>query len=338
MNSIIKLLFYKTYEDRLSKLKIISFLWFILWLILFIMMGYGIGSIFGAIMMTIPLFSIGLIIRILFIDKDEDEKGDSANVKAADSNENKASKADSADAKAADSNKEEDAKSDSAEVKAADSNENEEVKTIDDAYKEPDSSDEPQETYMEKDNVGTRQDTLAKANGYWLGTRLQMDEKPPFSLYIFNSAEDAENALLELPFIHKAQDTKNLICDKVLEFGYYKVEDGEYEAIITGFDLSLDEFNMVEESFKKHGGKLKNNLEPSGDVKSTESVEGDKNNVKFRETLTQDQYTYECYDGKTKADAMEFLKDKEVTKGLYYVCVYTPEGNFGRDINGIYEM
>ena len=35
---------------------------------------------------------------------------------------------------------------------------------------------------------------------------------------------------------------------------------------------------------------------------------------------------------------MAFLKDKEVNKGLYYVCVYTPEGNFGRDINGIYEM
>jgi hypothetical protein len=165
-----------------------------------------------------------------------------------------------------------------------------------------------------------------------------MTEKPPFSLYVFKSATDAENALLELPFIHKAKDTGNLICEKVLEFGYYKVEADNYEAIITGFDYTLDDFNKAEESFKKHNGVLKNNLEPTDNANKTASVGGDKNNVKFRETITENQFTYECYDGKTKADAMAFLKDKEVNKGLYYVCVYTPEGNFGRDINGIYEM
>ena len=200
------------------------------------------------------------------------------------------------------------------------------------------SAEDSQNAYMEKDNVGTRQDSLEKANAYWLGTRLQMTEKPPFSLYVFKSATDAENALLELPFIHKAKDTGNLICEKVLEFGYYKVEADNYEAIITGFDYTLDDFNKAEESFKKHNGVLKNNLEPTDNANKTASVGGDKNNVKFRETITENQFTYECYDGKTKADAMAFLKDKEVNKGLYYVCVYTPEGNFGRDINGIYEM
>ncbi|MBR2666017.1 hypothetical protein [Methanobrevibacter sp.] len=29
------------------------------------------GGIFGGLMMAVPLFSIGLIIRILFVDKDE---------------------------------------------------------------------------------------------------------------------------------------------------------------------------------------------------------------------------------------------------------------------------
>ena len=71
MNKVIKLLFYKTYEDRLSKLKVITFIWFILWFILYAAQGSILGGIFGGLMMAVPLFSIGLIIRILFVDKDE---------------------------------------------------------------------------------------------------------------------------------------------------------------------------------------------------------------------------------------------------------------------------
>lgn len=313
MNSIIKFLFYKTYEDRVSKLKVISFLWFVLMFLAFWYLNSIVATIFYALLFTVPVFSIGLIIQILISDDGSKDVSVNSTVGTGESN-----------------------KSISNVVSSIDSS-NEPVKTIDDEYKKSDSVEKSQKTYFEKDNVGTRQDTVEKANGYWWGTRLQMDVKPPFSLYVFNSPVDAENALLELPFIHKAEDTNNLICDKVLEFGYYKADD-EYEAIIAGFDLSLDEFNKVEDAFKSHNGKLKNNLEPSDDVKSAKSVEGNKDNVKFREKFSKNQYTYECYDGKTKADAMEFLKDKEVTEGLYYVCVYTPEGDFGRDINGIYEM
>ena len=310
MNPVIKLLFYKTYDDRLSKLRIISIAWFVILFIMMLMAGTPfLAALFSALAATVPLFSIGLILRILIFDDKQKE------------------------AKSAETSKTE-AKTDNTEAKPAEVDKKEEVKTIDDMY----SAEDSQNAYMEKDNVGTRQDSLEKANAYWLGTRLQMTEKPPFSLYVFKSAIDAENALLELPFIHKAKDTGNLICEKVLEFGYYKVEADNYEAIITGFDYTLDDFNKAEESFKKHNGVLKNNLEPTDNANQTASVGGDKNNVKFRETITENQYTYECYDGKTKADAMAFLKDKEVNKGLYYVCVYTPEGNFGRDINGIYEM
>ena len=327
MNPVIKLLFYKTYEDRLSKLRIISIAWFVILFIMMLMAGTPfLAALFSALAATVPLFSIGLILRILIFDDKQKE------AKPAETNKTEA-KTDNTEAKPAETNKTE-AKTDNTEAKPAEADKKEEVKTIDDMY----SAEDSQNAYMEKDNVGTRQDSLEKANAYWLGTRLQMTEKPPFSLYVFKSATDAENALLELPFIHKAKDTGNLICEKVLEFGYYKVEADNYEAIITGFDYTLDDFNKAEESFKKHNGVLKNNLEPTDNANKTASVGGDKNNVKFRETITENQFTYECYDGKTKADAMAFLKDKEVNKGLYYVCVYTPEGNFGRDINGIYEM
>ena len=64
-------MFYKTYEDRLSKLKVITFVWFIFCFIVYAVQGSILRAIFGALMWTVPIFSIGLIIRILFVDKDE---------------------------------------------------------------------------------------------------------------------------------------------------------------------------------------------------------------------------------------------------------------------------
>ncbi len=196
------------------------------------------------------------------------------------------------------------------------------------------------EQYYEKDNMGTRHDTVEKANAYWLGERFQMEIKPPFTLYQFTSENDAEKALLELPYIHKAADTGNLICDEVYIFGCYKVSEGNYEAIICGKDLSYEDFILAEESFKKYGGKLKNNLEPEKSIRKTENKKEEKSEstLKFREKITQNQYTYECYDADTKKEALDFLKNRPVNQRLYYVCVYTPEGNYGRDIDGIYQM
>lgn len=196
------------------------------------------------------------------------------------------------------------------------------------------------EQYYERDNMGTRQDTVEKANAYWLGERFQMETKPPFTLYQFTSGNDAEKALLELPYIHKAADTGNMICDEVYIFGCYKVAEGNYEAIVCGKDLSYDDFMKAEESFKKHGGKLRNNLEPEKTVKDNEDKKEDKkkSTLKFREKITKQQFTYECYDAETKEEALDFLKSKPVNQRLYYVCVYTPEGDYGRDIDGIYQM
>ena len=35
--------------------------------------------------------------------------------------------------------------------------------------------------------------------------------------------------------------------------------------------------------------------------------------------------------------AMAYLKTRTVSQRLYYIVVETPEGNFGRDINGFYQ-
>ena len=64
---------------------------------------------------------------------------------------------------------------------------------------------------------------------------------------------------------------------------------------------------------------------------------GNSDNVKFNKKYQEGPFTYECYLAKNKADAMAFFFFNTVGKSLYYIVVDTREGNFGRDINGIYE-
>ncbi|MBR0405477.1 MAG: hypothetical protein IJI68_09830 [Eggerthellaceae bacterium] len=198
-------------------------------------------------------------------------------------------------------------------------------------------------TYTEKDNMGTRQDTFSKAYSYWTFERPGLKVRPPFTLFYFSSAEDAEAALLELPYIHKASDSGKLVCDRLMHFGYYELEEGgkllgRFEALVCGNDFTLDEFNQAEDAFRRHGGNLKSHDAPEAYVK-VQTAAGDASKVKFKEKVRGDdgQSVYEVYTGPDKASAMEFLKGKPVNKKLYFVVVDTPEGSFGRDIMGFYQ-
>ena len=48
--------------------------------------------------------------------------------------------------------------------------------------------------------------------------------------------------------------------------------------------------------------------------------------------------TYERYTADSREQALAFLATKEVTAKYYYIEVKTPEGIFGRDIEGVYEV
>lgn len=196
-------------------------------------------------------------------------------------------------------------------------------------------------TYKEADNVGTRQETMSQATAYWLYERPGLSKRPPFTLFIMPSAESAKAALLELPFIHEAADSKKLICDRIMTFGFYAVtyegaSAGACEALVSGMDLTLDEFNKAEAAFAAHGGTRKNSDAPSPSVK-VPSGNGDAKSVRYQEKITKNGATYEVYTAPDKGSAILFLKGKQVTQGQYYICVDTPEGSFGRDINGIYQ-
>jgi len=47
-------------------------------------------------------------------------------------------------------------------------------------------------------------------------------------------------------------------------------------------------------------------------------------------------FTYETYKGPDAATTKDFLSKKPVNKHHYYIVVETTEGNYGRDIDGIY--
>ena len=198
-----------------------------------------------------------------------------------------------------------------------------------------------QESFIQKDNMGTLQDTLGLANSYWLArTANQVDE--PFAVFIFDNETDAKNALLEVDYIHIAEDTGKLICSETLIYGYYPTENNKYEAIIAGHDLTHSQWESARKSFLKHNGTRKNDQEPSKqNKKAAKPSKGDKDKVKYiredRQVQMGQTMTYRIYSGPNEASAKAFLQENPVDQQFYFLVVETPEGNYCRDIQGIYK-
>jgi hypothetical protein len=192
--------------------------------------------------------------------------------------------------------------------------------------------------YREKDNRGTFQDTFSKASTYWIA-RMQSLKKDPFVLYTFESEKEAREALLEIPCIHIAQDTGRLICTEVLTYGYYLTEGTKYEAILCGGDLSHENWEIVKNSFIKHGGKPKGmgELEPPKSAAAPQPVKAtEAEKVLFvredRQVRQGKTLIYRVYKGSDLASAKAFLEKNPVNQALLYFIVETPEGNYCRDI------
>jgi uncharacterized protein YndB with AHSA1/START domain len=58
--------------------------------------------------------------------------------------------------------------------------------------------------------------------------------------------------------------------------------------------------------------------------------------VTFVRESREASYVWMIHQAANKADAMEFLSQQQIDKPFYYMVVETPEGNFGRDEDGIY--
>lgn len=199
----------------------------------------------------------------------------------------------------------------------------------------------PRSGYVEHDDEGTLQDTLSKAMAYW-SVRMTHEKKDPFVLSVFDHEQDARAALLDLPCIHVADDTGRLICTEVLIYGYYPTEDGRFEAIVCGEDMTPELFRQAHDSFARHGGTLKNELEPAGEPTMPATEVGDASRVVYvREDHQNSPYgalmTYRIYRAPDAASAKAYLEDHPVTQPLVYIVIETPEGNYCRDIQGMYK-
>ncbi len=200
---------------------------------------------------------------------------------------------------------------------------------------------ESSKSFTERDNMGTRLESVEQATAYW-DTRQSTQKFDPYLLYEFDKKEDVHKALLELACIHLAKDTGNLICTELLIFGFYRNQREKYEAIICGKDLTREQWGSAKKSFIKHNGKRLNDKEPEIiTVQEKRPEEEEISEVEFLKEERQEKMgqtmTYRIYKAANAASAKEFLKKNPVDKMLYYIVVETPEGNFGRDIQGIYE-
>ncbi|MFC1660994.1 hypothetical protein ACFL3S_06015 [Gemmatimonadota bacterium] len=198
-----------------------------------------------------------------------------------------------------------------------------------------------EKVYRERDNRGTLQDVQEKATAYWMA-RMPKIKKDPFVMYVFDREEDGRAALLELPCIHVAEDTKQLICTEVLDFGCYRREDGKYEAMVCGDDLTHELWEQARDSFVRHGGTRKNDLEPEKRETTEAAVSsGGASKVEFvREDRQQKMgktFVYRIYKAPDAASAKAYLEQHPVVQQFHYVIVETPEGDYCRDIDGMYK-
>jgi len=195
--------------------------------------------------------------------------------------------------------------------------------------------------YREKDNLGTRAEREGQVSAYWM-TRNVQQKFDPYVLYVFDNAEAARQALLELDCIKVAQDTGNLICTEALWFGCYATESGKWEGLICGADLTHGLWAAAKESFAKHGGQRKNDQEPEKSARPRPAVQtAAPSKVRFlreeRKNRMGVTMTYRIHKAPDAASAKTFLAENPVTKQYYYIVVETPQGNYARDIQGIYQ-
>jgi len=156
-------------------------------------------------------------------------------------------------------------------------------------------------------------------------------------IYKFNNISEAKQALAQLSFIHAASDTGELITTEVIEYGYFENDD-KSDVVIWGPSFTVEMWDEANEKLSNAGGKHFSSQKPKNTEQDKKTNKGDKNtgDVKFIKNENREKNTYKIYSGTSKSVAMDFLKKNPVSESFYYIIVETPEGNYARDIMGIY--
>ena len=109
--------------------------------------------------------------------------------------------------------------------------------------------------YLEKDNKGTRYNSLESASSYW---ERQKDHAiaQKYLRYSFETESVARQALLKLPFIHIAADSQALISTEAIDFGCYRAQDGRWHVMLAGQFLTHKVWVRAKGEFAKRQGRF----------------------------------------------------------------------------------
>ncbi len=197
--------------------------------------------------------------------------------------------------------------------------------------------------WQEDSNVGTRIESYSQA----CGLMIRIPPEPNL-VYIFRSAENAQKALLDLPFIFLASDSGKMISTEIVGFGFYEVGKNLFQAIIVGKGLTYDLWKLAKKSFIDNDGSFYSETEVP---QSSPTISPDSDNtLTTNDVVFIKEYEefddrggkinlvkYVIYRADNKYQALKWLSQNKVSKNFYYLIIETPEGNFGRDIQGIYQ-
>ncbi len=186
------------------------------------------------------------------------------------------------------------------------------------------------------DNKGTCYRDEQHAQTTWSLTH--MLSYTPVVIYRFTTLDAARLAILGLSYILEVADTKELITSEPIEFGCYRNAQGQGEVIICGQALTREQWQEAKEKLAASGGTVYKEQEPRETIKKpAPEASTETNTCKFVRKEQNGMNTYEIYKGASRTAATEFLQAHPVNKPLHYIVVETPEGNFGRDKDGIYQ-
>jgi hypothetical protein len=221
-------------------------------------------------------------------------------------------------------------------------------------------SDKKEKVYKSIDNVGTSYKDYRKVDAAWQaqgmivgkGNTVDLNiiyqdkvvnkevisKGSPFICYTFTTQEAARTGMSSISFIKIASDTNEFISLETLEFGCYDTEkNGIWEVIIWGDSFTIEMFEESDTKFSVAGGSKKGERKPDENTRSKPKASKPSGKATYVRKDVKGSNTYEIYKAPSKSVALEYLKTKPVTKPLYYVIVETPEGNWGKDIDGIYQ-
>jgi len=194
------------------------------------------------------------------------------------------------------------------------------------------------EIWLEKNNLGTRLESYHQARGAF-----QSDA--PKLVYIFNSKDNIHKAFHNLSFLHVASDSEKWISTEVLYFGFYEVGENIFHVVFLGKDLTYELWEQIKQALKAQSGRSFDETKPTKLASDKNKQSFESNEVVFNKEYEQIKEVegnsikakFTIYRANSASIAIDWLTQHIVEVPFVYIIVETPDGNYGRDIQGIYK-